>query len=164
MLAYMWAEDKNHLIGAKGALPWHLPADLKHFKDVTMGKPVIMGRKTFVGMEQALPNRLNIVLTRKKELTVPDGVMVLHSKQAVLDFADLHNDEEVMIIGGAKIFSLFADVVQRLYITRIDGAFSGDTYMPELNWKAFEMIDHFDGKVDQDNKYPYTFATYQRKS
>ncbi|MFD1317654.1 dihydrofolate reductase [Loigolactobacillus zhaoyuanensis] len=161
-IAFMWAEAQDHLIGAKGQLPWHLPADLQHFKQVTVNQIVVMGRKTYAGMGKPLPQRTNIVLSQQTDYPVAPGVILLNNVAAVLAYAAAHPQQETIIIGGAQIFNLFKDQVTRLYVTKIAARFSGDTYMPELDWPAFTRVAFQPGVVDAKNKYPYSFATYQR--
>lgn len=138
MIAYIWAQDAHGIIGSNGTLPWHLPDDLQYFKEQTLGQIVVMGRKTFTGMgSRPLPRRTNVVLTRQVDFDGGDKVTVLHNKEAVLEFAKTRPDQDLLIIGGAEIFRLFADVVDTLYVTRLDGEFTGDVRMPELPFSQF---------------------------
>lgn len=162
-IAFMWAEARDHLIGANGHLPWHLPADLQHFKQTTLNQIVVMGRKTYAGMGKPLPGRTNIVLSQQADYPVAPGVILLNNVAAVLDYASAHPQQETIIIGGAQIFALFKEYVTRLYVTEIDATFSGDTYMPALDWSAFKRVAFQAGEIDAKNKYPYSFATYQRR-
>ncbi|MFD0897564.1 dihydrofolate reductase [Loigolactobacillus binensis] len=163
-IAFMWAEAHNHLIGDHGRLPWHLPADLQHFKRTTLNQIVVMGRKTYAGMGRPLPSRTNIVLSHQTDYSVAPGVLLLHDVPAVLAYAAAHPQQETIIIGGAQIFALFKNQVERLYVTKIDTSFTGDTFMPALDWAAFEQISLIPGKVDAKNRYPHAFITYQRRS
>lgn len=120
--------DKNRVIGKDGAgLLWHLPADLKHFKSVTLGKSVIMGRKTFESIGKSLPERTNIVITRNTNYEAP-GCVVVHSPDEALTAAG--DAPEVMIIGGAEIFAQFLPRAKRMYVTLVDGVFSGNVSPP----------------------------------
>lgn len=163
-IAFMWAEAKDHVIGAAGQLPWHLPADMQHFKTVTQQQIVVMGRRTYASIGKALPNRTNIVLSHQAKPTVAPSVLVMHQRQEVLTYAHAHPQQETIVIGGAQIFSLFKTDVTKLYVTRIHAKFSGDTYMPALDWATFTRQWQQVGQVDEKNHYPYVFECYQRKS
>ncbi|WP_127848410.1 dihydrofolate reductase [Lacticaseibacillus hulanensis] len=162
MIAYIWAQDVNGIIGNNGTLPWRLPDDLQYFKQQTLGQIVVMGRKTFTGMgSRPLPRRTNVVLTRQDDFTAGDHVTVLHDKAGVLAFAEERPDQDLMIIGGAEIFRLFADVVDTLYVTRIAGAFSGDTRMPALPWPQFDQISAHT-VVNVDLALTHTFEVWTK--
>ncbi len=164
MIAYVWAQDQNGLIGRDGDLPWHLPDDLKFFKERTINQIIVMGRKTFTGMgSRPLPKRTNIVLTRQATVAADSSVLVMHDKEAVLKYAQMHADQDLMIIGGAEIFRLFADVVETLYVTRIAGSFEGDTYMTDLPWATFEQTAARTVINDQP-ELTHTFETWVRRS
>ncbi len=142
------AMSKNGVIGNNNALPWHLPEELKYFRKVTLGKPVIMGRKTFGSIGKPLPNRRNIIMTHS---TVPiPGCWVAGSIQEAL--ALVQDYEEVMVIGGAKIYESFLPFASRIYLTIIHQQYEGDTYFPEVNWRQWEQVseqimDGFTAKV-----------------
>jgi dihydrofolate reductase len=118
----------NRVIGLDNKMPWHLPADLQHFKKMTLGKPVIMGRKTYDSIGRALPGRLNIVVSRDKDLVIEGVICVTSVDQALLAAKDV---DEVMIIGGATIYQHFLSVANRLYLTFIDLETEGDTCFPD---------------------------------
>lgn len=161
MISFVWAEAKNHVIGVDGHLPWTLPNDMKRFKDVTMNHPIVMGRKTFEGFPNGpLPKRLNIVISRNPDYQVPESVVLITDKSQLKEF--VQPDDEVMVIGGAGIFDLFKDDVDRLYVTKIDHEFSGDVKMTKLDYDQFKLTEKKEGIVDDKNIYPYTFETYQR--
>lgn len=161
MISFVWAESKNHVIGVGGHLPWKLPNDMKRFKDVTMNHPIVMGRKTYESFPNGpLPNRLNIVISRNPNYQVPDGVMLLTDKRQLTDY--VKDDTEVMVIGGEGIFKLFKDDVDRLYVTKIDHEFVGDTKMVPIDYRKFNLIEKKEGIMDDKNIYPYTFETYQK--
>lgn len=161
MISFVWAEAKNHVIGVDGHLPWTLPNDMKRFKDVTMNHPIVMGRKTFESFPNGpLPKRLNIVISRNSDYQVPESVVLITDKSQLKEF--VQPDAEVMVIGGAGIFDLFKDDVDRLYVTKIDHEFSGDVRMTKLDYDQFKLIEKKEGIVDDKNIYPYTFETYQR--
>lgn len=163
MLTFVWSEDENQLIGQANQLPWHLPADLKHFKAVTMGDAVLMGRKTYESLPiKPLPNRRNIILTRNKDYVAP-GAEVFHSKEAILSAVDT-DQQTLHIIGGGEIYRLFIDEVDELYQTIIEGDFEGDTYFPTLDFSEFELLSEKEGTVDEANRHPHTFYHYRRKN
>ncbi|RAN50895.1 dihydrofolate reductase [Dolosigranulum pigrum] len=163
MLTFVWIEDENQLIGQANQLPWHLPADLKHFKAVTVGDAVLMGRKTYEALPiKPLPNRRNIILTRNKDYVAP-GAEVFHSKEAILSAVDT-DQQTLHIIGGGEIYRLFIDEVDELYRTVIEGDFEGDTYFPTLDFSEFELLSEKEGIVDEANRHPHTFYHYRRKN
>ncbi|API89468.1 dihydrofolate reductase [Marinilactibacillus sp. 15R] len=162
MLTFVWAEDENGVIGKNGSLPWNLPNDMKFFKEITMTGNVLMGRKTFESIPNPpLKNRKNVVLTRNKDLVI-DNVLVLHSKEEVLEYI-AETDKPIHIIGGADIFELFKSEVDMLYKTLIHDKFDGDTMMAEINYDDFEIIEKRIGVVDEHNIHAHTFLIYKRK-
>ncbi|WP_225426584.1 dihydrofolate reductase [Companilactobacillus hulinensis] len=161
IISFVWAEDSKHVIGKDGKLPWKLPNDMKRFKDVTTGHPIVMGRKTYESFPNGpLPNRLNIVLSRNRDYQVPDGVVLLADKSQLCDY--VNPDDEVMVIGGSTIFEMFKDDVDKLYLTKIDYDFGGDTFMTAIDYSKFDLIEKKEGVMDDKNIYPYTFETLQR--
>ncbi|MDF2867085.1 MAG: folA [Gammaproteobacteria bacterium] len=153
------AMDKNHVIGNQNKLPWHLPADLKHFKELTLNKPIIMGRKTFESIGRPLPERKNIIITRDS-LFRAEGCHIYHSIPEAL--AKVAAESEVMIIGGAAIFEQCLPLAQTLYLTIIEHDFVGDTYFPVLNPAEWREIAHQNGEPDEKNPYNYSFITLKR--
>lgn len=158
MIAYVVAYSKNRVIGKEGKLPWHLPNDLKHFKNITEGKTVVMGKKTYLSIGKPLTNRKNVVMTRSRDFH-SEGVDVAHSKEEVLSYK-----EDLYIIGGEQIYSLFFDVVDRLYITEIDIVVEGDTFFPDWDRSQFRLVEKKEGILDEKNPFPHTFYIYERKS
>ena len=153
------ALGSNNVIGKKNSLPWHLPADLKHFKEMTTGKPVIMGKNTYDSIGRPLPNRVNIILTSDINFKI-EGAITVHSIEEALQAAG--DVSEVMIMGGASIYKQFLPLADRLYITRVYNDFEGDIYFPEFDlkeWKETERVDH---KADDKNPYNYSFFVYER--
>ena len=144
-------------IGYRGALPWHLPDDLKTFKRITTGHPVLMGRKTYESIGRPLPGRQNIVLTRDPAWTA-EGVQVVHSA-GELECLELM-DPEIMVIGGAEIFALFLPLADRVELTEVHGAFAGDTHMPPLGgeWREIAREDH----PAQGDTPAWSFVTLRR--
>jgi len=158
MISLIVAMGRNRVIGQNNQMPWHLPNDLQHFKNTTRGHTVVMGRKTFESIGRPLPDRRNIVLTRQTDYA-PAGVEVVHT----LDELHFPADEEVFIIGGSEIFSAFLPVADRLYITYIEGAFTGDTFFPPYDRNEWKLIYLRNGIQDEKNTHPHAFVTYERK-
>lgn len=152
------AKSKNDVIGKNNQLPWHLPADLKHFKQITMGKPIIMGRKTFESIGKPLPGRRNIIISRDKNLLI-HGCDVFHSIDDA--FKAVKTEKEVMIIGGADLFSHCLSRADCIYLTVIDAEFDGDTFFAKLDntWKMTSEEKHL---PDEKNKYAYCFQIWQK--
>ncbi len=152
--------DRNRLIGNNNQLPWHLPADFAHFKSVTMGKPVIMGRKTYESIGKPLPGRTNIVLTRDPGMTF-EGVSCASSiEQALALVADA---EEVMIIGGSTIYEMLLPQANRLYLTYVDAEFEGDAWFPEFDNNQWSEIESVLRNADEKNAYDCRFVTLEKK-
>ncbi len=153
------AIDKKNGIGKNNLLPWYLPADLKHFKTITTGHPIIMGRKTFDSIGKALPNRRNIVISRQSGVVIP-GVELCNSFNNALDLCK--NEKDVFIIGGAQIFNLALPIANVLYLTIIHKDFDADVFFPEISmneWNEEEKILH---EPDEKNLYSYSFIKYKK--
>jgi len=157
------AVSENGVIGSQGALPWRLPEDLRRFKAATLGKPILMGRKTFESIGRALPGRKNIILTRDKELKTQDpNVTIVHDLPAVLQaVATL---PELMIIGGAEIYALTFPLVQRVLRTRVHANIIGDTYFPELSADEWRLVSSEFFTADDRNNHSMTFELFQRSN
>lgn len=153
------AMTTKRVIGLNNQLPWRLPADLKHFKHLTTGHAIIMGRKTFESIGRPLPNRRNIVLTRDVGF-VAEGCEVAHDVTGAL--AKLAHDEEAFIIGGAEVYRLFMPLVSRLQLTLIDADISGDTYFPELELADWQVTREEHHQADSENQYHYSFIQYDK--
>jgi len=152
--------DKKGVIGLEGDLPWRLSADLKHFKAVTMNKPLIMGRKTHESIGRPLPGRQNIVLTHVKEFKA-EGCKIVHSLDDAFQAAG--DVDEVMIMGGAGIYAEALSHANRLYLTEVHADLSGDVYFPEFDkgeWVELERQDH---SADEKNDFDYSFVVLERK-
>ena len=161
-IALIVAMDERGCIGANGTLPWHLPADLQHFKACTMGKPMVMGRKTFESLGRVLPGRLHVVMSHHSPENTPDGVIWVHDREAALDAA--REASEIMVIGGAAIFALFLPMASRLYLTCIHATFAGDRFFAEpeplrCGWRETARHTH---AADASNAHAMTFVTYER--
>jgi dihydrofolate reductase len=152
------ALDQNRLIGSNGKLPWHLPADLARFKNITLNKTVIMGRKTFESIGGPLPSRLNIILSRNINLKIPQ-CEVYHTIPVEL-FSNPNN--EVFIIGGSEIYQTFLPLANKLYLTKIHHSFTGDCYFPELNKDDWQEIEREDFPQNANNLFPFTFTILKR--
>lgn len=163
MLAYVYAEDKNGLIGKGDRLPWSLPADVKFFKKVTMQGDVVMGRATYESIpNRPLKGRRNIVLTHNPDYEAP-GAIVVNSKKEVLELYEKYA-EDFYIIGGVSLFKIFEDDVDYLYRTVIHDEFDGNVYFPDdFDYNEFELEKSWDGNVDEKNKHPHTFEIWKRK-
>ncbi|MGE7603785.1 dihydrofolate reductase [Peribacillus sp. NPDC097675] len=161
MISLMVAMDENRLIGKNNALPWHLPADLQYFKRVTMGHPIVMGRKTFESIGRILPGRENVIVTRNHDFKV-EGCTILHDVSEIKGFADAH-EQEVFVIGGAEIFKAILPVTDRLYITQIHEEFEGDTYFPRINEAEWENAGTIPGVIDDNNPYAHDFIVLRKK-
>ncbi len=155
------AMDNNRVIGADNALPWHLPADLKHFKTLTMGKPILMGRKTYKSIGRPLPGRDNIVLTRQADF-VASGCLVAHSIDQACAHAAKLGAKELMVIGGAQLYAAMLPLADRLYLTLVDTAINGDAFFPEINHNEWTEADHQEQAADEKNAYNVTFLTLER--
>lgn len=155
------AMSSNRVIGRDGDLPWHLPADLRHFKATTMGHHLIIGRATWDEVGRPLPGRTMVVVTRNRGFAA-EGVLVAHSLEEALALA--HGDDEPFIGGGAEIYrqALVADLVDRIYLTRIHAHVEGDTFFPPFDPDDWLLADRVDHPADEKNEFPYTFERYDR--
>lgn len=162
MISLLFAMDRNRLIGANNDLPWHLPNDLKFFKEKTTGNTIIMGRKTYESIGRPLPNRRNVVLS-KQQLSLPDGVEIIRDIDTVLTWNEQNPEEELFVIGGAGIFFHILPYADRMYITYIDEDFDGDVYFPEYSQQEWQVTSKVKGKKDEKNPYDYYFIQYDRK-
>ena len=154
------AASRNGVIGNKNKLPWHLPADLKRFKQLTLGRPILMGRKTFESIGKPLPGRTNIVITRQPGLQAC-GASVAHSLEEALRLCE--GQEEVFVIGGASIYKQSISFADKLYITRVHASPEGDTSFPEIKDVDWKMISSEDHSKDEKNEYDYSFTIYERR-
>lgn len=157
VISLIAAVDEAWGIGKQNQLLCHLPADLRHFKQITMGKPIIMGRLTFESIGKPLPGRKNIVLTRRKKV-IP-GVFCFTSLAEALHSLEA---EEIMIIGGGKLFEQSFGLAQRIYLTRIHNQFDADTFFPKINETEWTCIETEYVAADEKNNYDMTFQCYER--
>jgi len=159
-LSLIWAMDKNRLIGSNNELPWKLPADMQWFRKQTMGKPVLMGRKTFESIGKPLPGRENLILTRQQGLAI-EGCRVVHSLDEAK--AAVPDADEIMVIGGSEIYALLLPAADKLYCTVIHDLFEGDAWFPELDMQQWRMLHEEVHTADEKNAYDHTFMIMGRK-
>ncbi|WP_037288738.1 dihydrofolate reductase [Saccharibacillus sacchari] len=158
-ITLIWAQGENGVIGRDNALPWRIPADMAYFKRETIGKTVVMGRKTWESFgSKPLKDRKNIVLTRDASYTA-DGAEIVHSIEEALSVAD---GEEVMIIGGSEIYALSLPIADRLRVTRVRESFEGDAVFPTVDWSSWLLLSSQEGIRDEKNVYRYEFEVYER--
>ena len=160
VVSIMVAVAENNVIGKDNKLIWNLPADLRLFKNLTMGHTIVMGRKTFDSIGKPLPGRKSIVITRQRDYEV-DGCQVVHSLEKALKMVE--KEEEVFIVGGAQIFELAMALADRIYLTRINHSFEGDTFFPEIDPNQWVQTAVESFLPDEKNIYSYSFLTYNRK-
>jgi len=166
-LALIVAQGRNRVIGNENRLPWYLPEDLRYFKQVTLGKPIIMGRKTYESIGKPLPGRTNIVITRDPDWFA-DGVKLSASLEEAVEIAEaqalVDGGDEAVIIGGAQIYAQSLSLVDRLYMTEVDAEPEGDAWFPEVDYSLWvELARESFPAGDQPNRYPYAFVVYERK-
>jgi len=147
-------------MGKYNHLPWHLPADLNNFKNLTSGHPIIMGRKTYDSFGKPLPKRQNILFPRQEDLTV-EGADVVNSLEEALQL--VNDKEEIFVIGGAEIFRQSIAEAEVLYLTRIHEVFEADTFFPEINADEWLETDKITHQPDEKNHFSYTFITYRKR-
>jgi dihydrofolate reductase len=161
----MVAMASNGVIGRDNGLPWHLPEDLRYFKRTTLGKPVIMGRKTYESIGKPLPDRPNIVVSRSADWSAP-GVAVVNSLESALASAQAlaaaSGAEEVVVIGGAQIYAAALPLASRLYVTEVHATVAGDTWFPPLDLACWREIAREEYSATADNPYPYAFVVHER--
>jgi dihydrofolate reductase len=158
MLSIIVAADRNNVIGKDNALIWHLPNDLRYFKEKTTGHAIIMGRRTFESVGKPLPNRRNIIITRNPDFKA-DGCEVVTSLNEALQLVS--PDDENFIVGGEDIYRQALPLADRVYLTRIDHAFEGDRHFPQLG-AEWELTEQTQGIVDDRNAFAHTFQTFTR--
>lgn len=156
MIALVAALSENRVIGKDGKMPWHLPADLIHFRRLTRGHVIVMGRKTFESIGEPLRGRINVVLTRNAGFAAP-GCEVVHSIAPVLAY-----DQQVFVIGGSEIYRLFLPHADHLHLTRIHAEFAGDSFFPDVDLTEWELVSSIHRPQDERNPYDCTFEVYQR--
>jgi dihydrofolate reductase len=164
-IALVVAVAENNVIGDKGRLPWRIPSELRHFRRITMGKPLIMGRKTFASLKKPLQGRDNIVLTRAPEFAA-DGAHHAATLDEVIDLArkcaEARGADEIMVIGGAQIYEATLALARRIYLTRIHAAPEGDTYFPALDAAEWRETDSVTCEAGPKDEFGYTLSILDR--
>ena len=162
-LGMIVAMDLDGVIGRDSDLPWHLPADLKHFKDTTMGCPMIMGRRTYDAIGRPLPGRTSVVLTRDDEWYVPD-IEIVHSIEDALDIAGIEAgvDGWAWVIGGGAIYAALLPHCEQLLVTHVEARVEGDTWFPYIDWDQWAEVSREEHPVDEKNTIASAVATYER--
>jgi len=156
IISLIAAMDRNRVIGKNNSLPWKLPEDMKRFRELTQGKPVVMGRKTFESIGKALPNRKNIIITHDKNYRI-EKCIVVHSANEALKAAE--GNVEIMIIGGGQIFREFLPKADKIYLTIIDENFEGDAFFPEYNQKEWKEINR---EIHKNENYSFVFVDLEK--
>ena len=159
MISFIWAEDLDGYIGKNNTMPWHLPADLKHFKALTVEKTIVMGTNTYLSLGKPLPNRRNIVVSHSLEKQA--GIEIVRSIEELADKLE-DVDGGIVIIGGAKIFAETLPLVNRLYRTVIKDHFNGDTKIIAIDYNQWRLIQSESFEPDEKNKYSYDFETWEK--
>ena len=159
-LSIIAAMDKNRVIGKDGNLPWHISSDLKNFKKITMGKPILMGRKTHESIGEVLPGRENIILTKKRNYFV-EGCIVKNDLDEVL--SNFKKVSELIVMGGATLYEQTLDKAEKLYITEVRACIEGDIFFPEYDPDQWVEISRNSFEADENNEYDYSFTVLERK-
>jgi dihydrofolate reductase len=162
IISFVVAASENNAIGKDNQLLWHLPNDMRFFKNVTWGSVVIMGRKSFESLGKALKGRINIVITRQKDWAAENAI-VAYDLQDALKKAEPANCKEIYIIGGGEIYKQSMSIVDKIYLTRVHATIEGDTYFPELDKSKWELTSNEDFKKDEKHQYDYSFQLYTKK-
>ena len=157
------AASENQVIGRDNQLLWHLPNDMKFFKNCTWAMPVIMGRKTFESLGKALSGRTNIVITRQQDWEAP-GVQVVSSLEEAVSKAAEVDAKEAFVIGGGEIYEQALPLTNRIYLTRVHVSLEGDTYFPVLDPAKWVLLSNLDFPADDKHAYPYSFQVWERKN
>lgn len=160
LVSLIAAVAENGVIGRNNALPWRLPADLKHFRHLTVGHPIIMGRRNYESIGRPLPDRTNIVLTRQAGYRAPDTTVVHSLDQA---FAAAGNAREVFVIGGAEIYAMAFGRADRLYLTEVHAKVDGDTHFPAFNPTEWREVARERHEADEKHEHAYSFVTLERQ-
>ena len=160
-LSIIAALSDNRVIGRDNRLPWRMPADLAHFKRLTMGKPIIMGRRTWESLPGLLPHRTHVVVTRDVDYTVEGGLVVHSLDQA---FNLVGDAEEMMVVGGANLYTQTLPLASRMYLTIVHGEFEGDTLFPEYPQAAWRETSRESHPADERNPHAYTFLQLERRA
>ena len=161
ILSLIVAASENNVIGKNGTLPWHLPDDLRHFRSITKGHPVIMGRKTYESIGHALPERTNVVVSRTLQ-SAPEHCLLARSLEESLQVLHPAVDEEVFVMGGSALFALSLAMADLLYLTRVHAQIDGDAFFPEVDFSVWKEVSSEVHPMDDAHQYPFTFFLYER--
>lgn len=156
------AASANNMIGKDNRLLWSLPNDMRHFKNVTWGMPVVMGRKTFETFKRPLPGRKNIVLSTQKDLKIDGAIVVANMRDAELLVREM-DVKEMMVIGGGEIYKMYFPKANKIYMTRVDTVIEGDTTFPVIDEKNWKLVSKIENKADEKHAYDYTYELWERK-
>lgn len=162
MVTIAVAMGQRNEIGFENQLLWHLPKDLKHFKEMTSGHPIIMGRKTYESIGKPLPNRTNIVISRKNDW-FEEGILIVGSIKEAIKFAK-KIDENVFVIGGGKIYEQTVELADKLEVTFVKSDFHADTFFPKINGKIWKKVNEICHEKDEKNQFDFCFQTYEKIS
>lgn len=162
-LSLLLAASENNVIGKDNRLPWHLPQDLKYFKNLTWGLPILMGRKTFDSIGKPLPGRKSVVITRQTGWR-HEGVEVVHSIGDAIKAAEAYGAREIFVIGGAEIFNTALPVAERIYLTRIHHSFDGDVFFPKISSDEWNLVSNRDCVADDKNPYNHSYQVWDRRT
>ncbi|HET7897768.1 MAG TPA: dihydrofolate reductase [Flavisolibacter sp.] len=162
IVSLLLAASENNVIGKDNQLPWHLPEDLKFFKNLTWGLPILMGRKTFDSIGKPLPGRKSIVITRDKEWK-HEGVATVHSIEEAIASAESFGAKEIFVIGGAEIFKTSLPIANRIYLTRIHHRFDGDVFFPEISTNEWNLVSNRYCAAEGKNTINHTYQVWERK-
>ncbi len=161
MLSIIVAKAKNNIIGKNNELVWHLPEDLKHFKELTTGHTIIMGRKTYESLGKPLPNRKHIIFSQNPDFKVhEENVQVVHSLLEIQDL--IEGKEEAFVIGGAMIYNFLMPYVKKMYVTEIKQKFDGDAFFPIIDSEEWKETSRTTGIKNEENNLDYDFVTYEK--
>ena len=161
MLSIIVAKAKNNIIGKNNELVWHLPEDLKHFKELTTGHTIIMGRKTYESLGKPLPNRKHIIFSQNPDFKVhEENVQVVHSLLEIQDL--IEGKEEAFVIGGAMIYNFLMPYVKKMYVTEIKQEFNGDAFFPIIDSEKWKETSRTTGIKNEENNLDYDFVTYEK--
>ncbi len=163
IISQIVAVSFNHVIGVNRGLPWHMPTDMKYFKEKTWGHHIVMGRRNYKVEGRALPGRVNIVLTHNPDYKIPDGIVV-HSLKDAISITEDAGETELFIAGGEDIYKLAMPVTDRIYLTHIHTEVEGDTFYPELDSDVWKEVSCISYKKDDQNPFDYDFLVYERRN
>jgi len=163
IISHLVAASENNVIGKDNQIPWHLPNDLKFFKNKTWGMPVVMGRNTYESLDKPLPGRINVVITGKHDWT-REGVSVAHTIDEAIKMACDTDCKELFIIGGGEIFRQSIDMANRIYLTRVHATIDGNVFYPVFDESKWKLVSQDARQADEKHAYAYTFQVWERQS